>query len=201
MSDENKTTEPQSVYDFTVKDTYGNDVPLSKYKDNVLVIVNIASLCSLTGSNYKGLTELNQKYKDKGKHIEQVPHLYLVQSLDGWIKYKFLILGVKVLAFPCNQFAKEMPEKDGEEMVCHLRDKKADIGDLFQTVDVNGESAAPLYKFLKTKQGGFLGDGIKWNFTKFLVDKNGQPVDRFAPTTSVSSVEKKIEELLKNQSQ
>lgn len=90
-----------------------------------------------------------------------------------------------------------MPEKDGEEMVCHLKKKNADFGDIFQKVDVNGDNAAPLYKFLKDKQGGFLVDGIKWNFTKFLVDKNGQPVDRFAPTTSPESVGKKIEELLK----
>lgn len=89
-----------------------------------------------------------------------------------------------------------MPEADGEEMVCHLKNAKANVGDVFKKVDVNGESAAPLYKFLKDKQGGFLGDGIKWNFTKFLVDKNGKPVSRFAPTTSPSSIASKIDELL-----
>lgn len=102
------------------------------------------------------------------------------------------------MAFPCNQFANEAPEQDGEEMVCHLKKANADIGDVFKKVDVNGDNAAPLYKYLKKEQGGILGmNGIKWNFTKFLVDKEGKPVDRFAPTTGISSVEKKIEELLK----
>lgn len=90
-----------------------------------------------------------------------------------------------------------MPEKDGEEMVCHLKKANADLGTVFKKVDVNGETAAPLYKFLKDKQGGFLGDGIKWNFTKFLVDKDGKPVERYAPTTSVNSIADKIDELLK----
>lgn len=90
-----------------------------------------------------------------------------------------------------------MPEQDGEEMVCHLKKANADLGTVFKKVDVNGANADPLFKFLKDKQGGFLGDSIKWNFTKFLVDKNGQPVDRFAPTTSPTSIEKKIDELLK----
>lgn len=112
--------------------------------------------------------------------------------------FYFFFSGVKILAFPCNQFSNEMPENDGEEMMCSLKKSNADFGDIFQKCDVNGDNALPLYKFLKQKQGGFLGmDGIKWNFTKFLVDKNGQPVDRFAPTTSPESVGKKIEELLK----
>lgn len=89
-----------------------------------------------------------------------------------------------------------MPEKDGEEMVCHLQKANANVGDVFKKVDVNGEKAAPLYKFLKHKQGGFLGDGIKWNFTKFLVDKNGNPVERFAPTTSPKNIADKIDQLL-----
>lgn len=107
-----------------------------------------------------------------------------------------LVAGVKILSFPCNQFANEMPEQDGEEMVCHLKKANADLGDVFQKVDVNGANASPLFKYLKEKQGGFLGDNIKWNFTKFIIDKNGQPVDRFAPTTPVSSVAKKIDQLL-----
>lgn len=105
---------------------------------------------------------------------------------------------MEILSFPCNQFANEMPEKDGEEMVCHLKKANADLGQIFKKVDVNGDTAAPLYKYLKDKQGGFLGDKIKWNFTKFIIDKNGQPVDRFAPTTAITSITKKIDELLKN---
>lgn len=169
MSSENPEN-PQSVYDFKVKDTFGNDVSLDKYRNKVLVIVNIASQCGLTNTNYKQLTELHDKYKDKD---------------------------VQILSFPCNQFANEMPEKDGEEMVCHLQKANANVGDVFKKVDVNGDKAAPLFKFLKSKQGGFLGDGIKWNFTKFLIDKNGKPVERFAPTTSPSSISSKIDELLK----
>lgn len=104
---------------------------------------------------------------------------------------------MEILAFPCNQFANESPEKDGEEMVCHLKKANADIGTVFKTVDVNGDKAAPIYQFLKKNQGGFLTDAIKWNFTKFLVDKNGHPVARFAPTTSPTSITDKIDELLK----
>lgn len=90
-----------------------------------------------------------------------------------------------------------MPEADGEEMVCHLKKANANVGDVFKKVDVNGDNAAPLYKYLKKEQGGFLGDSIKWNFTKFLVDKEGKVVDRFAPTTSPTSIESKIDDLLK----
>lgn len=101
-----------------------------------------------------------------------------------------------MLSFPCNQFASEMPEGDGEEMVCHLRSANADVGDVFKKVDVNGNNADPLWKYLKHKQTGTLGlSAIKWNFTKFLVDKNGQPVDRFAPTTDPMDIAKKIEQL------
>lgn len=114
-----------------------------------------------------------------------------------------------------------MPEGDGDEMVCHLKQQNAEIGDVFAKVNtfynfhlkvnkndwkssvlssnkinVNGNSAIPLYKYLKEKQSGFFGSAIKWNFTKFLVDKNGQPVDRFAPTTDPSDLVKEIEKLL-----
>lgn len=101
------------------------------------------------------------------------------------------------MSFPCNQFASEMPEADGEEMVCSLKKANADVGDVFKKVNVNGDDAAPLYKYLKKEKGGFLGmDNIKWNFTKFLVDRNGKAVERYAPTTSPNSIHKKIDELL-----
>lgn len=89
-----------------------------------------------------------------------------------------------------------MPEADGEEMVCHLKSANADVGDVFAKVDVNGDNADPVWKYLKHKQTGTLGSSIKWNFTKFLVDKNGQPVDRFAPTTDPMDIAKSIEKLL-----
>jgi len=159
-----------SIHDFTVKDSFGNDVQLNKYKGNVVLIVNIASQCGLTKSNYAKLTELKNKYNDSG---------------------------LRILSFPCNQFGSQSPEKDGDEMVCHLRDTKADVGDVMKKVKVNGADAEPLYKYLKEKQGGTFGSSIKWNFTKFLVDKNGQPVDRFAPTTSPIDISGKIDKLLK----
>lgn len=89
-----------------------------------------------------------------------------------------------------------MPEADGEAMVCHLKSANAEFSDVFKKIDVNGDNASPLYKYLKYKQKGTLGSGIKWNFTKFLVDKNGQPVDRFAPTTDPMDIASKIEKLL-----
>lgn len=159
-----------SIYDFTVKDTKGEEVSLDKYKGNVVLVVNIASQCGLTKNNYKKLTDLKNLYEDKG---------------------------LKILSFPCNQFGGQMPEADGEEMVCHLKSANADVGDVFQKVDVNGDNADPLFKYLKNKQKGTLGNSIKWNFTKFLVDKNGQPVDRFAPTTDPMDIAKSIDKLVK----
>ncbi|XP_065359731.1 uncharacterized protein Gtpx isoform X3 [Calliphora vicina] len=167
MSEEAKNA--NSIYDFTVKDTHGEEVSLDKYKGNVVLVVNIASQCGLTKNNYKKLTDLREKYGDKG---------------------------LKILNFPCNQFGSQMPEGDGEAMVCHLRDAKADIGDVFQKVDVNGSNAAPLYQYLKAKQTGTLGSAIKWNFTKFLVNKDGIPINRYAPTTDPMDIAKDIEKLL-----
>ncbi|XP_011292387.1 uncharacterized protein LOC101896012 isoform X2 [Musca domestica] len=167
MSEEAKNA--KSIYDFTVQDTNGEDVSLEKYKGNVVLIVNIASQCGLTKNNYKKLTDLREKYGDKG---------------------------LKILNFPCNQFGSQMPESDGEAMVCHLRDAKADIGDVFKKIDVNGSNAAPLYQYLKAKQTGTLGSAIKWNFTKFLVNKEGIPVNRYAPTTDPMDIAKDIEKLL-----
>lgn len=104
------------------------------------------------------------------------------------------IAAFKILSFPCNQFGGQAPEKDGEEMVCHLQKVAAKLGDLFRKIDVNGPNTSPLFRFLKQKLGG---DDIKWNFAKFLVNKDGQPVERFAPTTSPKSIAPKIDELLK----
>jgi len=159
----------ESIYDFTVKDTYGKDVSLEKYRGNVVLIVNIASQCGLTKNNYAKLTKLDNDYRERG---------------------------LRILGFPCNQFAGQMPESDGDEMVCHLQKEKAEFGDIFAKINVNGNSAIPLYKYLKEKQNGFFGSAIKWNFTKFLVDKNGQPVNRFAPTTDPMDIAKEIEKLL-----
>ncbi|KAH0938998.1 hypothetical protein HID58_006459 [Brassica napus] len=162
------SSEPKSIYDFTVKDAKGNDVDLSTYKGKVLLIVNVASQCGLTNSNYTELAQLYQKYKDHG---------------------------FEILAFPCNQFGNQEPGSNEEIVQFACTRFKAEYP-IFDKVDVNGDSAAPIYKFLKSSKGGVFGDGIKWNFAKFLVDKDGNVVDRYAPTTSPLSIEKDLKKLL-----
>ncbi|XP_066338000.1 probable glutathione peroxidase 2 [Miscanthus floridulus] len=159
---------PTSIYDITVKDIRGDDIKLSEYAGKVLLIVNVASKCGLTSSNYKELNVLYEKYREKG---------------------------LEILAFPCNQFAGQEPgsNEDIQETVCSRF--KAEFP-IFDKIDVNGKDAAPLYKYLKSQKGGFLGDGIKWNFTKFLVDKDGKVVERYAPTTSPLKIESDIQKLL-----
>ncbi|CAN1184239.1 Probable phospholipid hydroperoxide glutathione peroxidase [Linum perenne] len=159
---------PKSIYDFTVKDARGKDVDLSVYKGKVLLIVNVASQCGLTNSNYTELTQLYQKYKDQG---------------------------LEILAFPCNQFGSQEPGNNDQIVQFACTRFKAEFP-IFDKVDVNGKEAAPIYKYLKSSKGGIFGDGIKWNFTKFLVNKDGQVVDRYAPTTSPLSIEKDVKKLL-----
>ncbi|KAG0450807.1 hypothetical protein HPP92_026755 [Vanilla planifolia] len=158
----------KSVHDFTVKDARGEDVDLSIYKGKVLLIVNVASKCGLTNTNYTEMSQLYEKYKDKG---------------------------LEILAFPCNQFAGEEPGTNEEIVEFATTRFKAEYP-IFAKVDVNGDNADPIYKFLKSSKGGIFGDSIKWNFSKFLVDKEGNVVDRYAPTTSPSSIEKDIKKLL-----
>ncbi|KAL1214811.1 putative phospholipid hydroperoxide glutathione peroxidase 6 [Cardamine amara subsp. amara] len=162
------TSDSKSVHDFTVKDAKGNDVDLSTYKGKVLLIVNVASQCGLTNSNYTELAQLYQKYKDHG---------------------------FEILAFPCNQFGGQEPGTNEEILQFACTRFKAEYP-IFDKVDVNGDNAAPIYKFLKSCKGGLLGDGIKWNFAKFLVDKDGKVVDRYAPTTTPLSIEKDLKKLL-----
>lgn len=99
--------------------------------------------------------------------------------------------GLRILAFPCDQFANQEPG-DSEEIQCFVRDRKVEF-DLFEKVNVNGKEAHPLWQFMKKKQGGFLLDLIKWNFTKFIVDKNGNPVERHGPSTSPAQLKKNLE--------
>ncbi|XP_038989663.1 probable phospholipid hydroperoxide glutathione peroxidase [Phoenix dactylifera] len=161
---------PKSIYDITVKDINANDVNLSTYNGKVLLIVNVASKCGFTHSNYKEMNILYEKYKDRG---------------------------FEILAFPCNQFGGQEPGSNEEiqEVACTMF--KAEFP-IFDKVEVNGKHAAPLYKYLKSQKGGFLGDSIKWNFTKFLVDKNGRVVERYAPTTSPLKIEKDIQKLVES---
>ena len=157
-----------NVYDFTVKDIQGHDVSLSQYKDKVLLIVNTASKCGFT-PQYDGLEALYQKYKDKG---------------------------LVILGFPCNQFGKQEPGNEGAiSEFCELN-----FGvsfPLFKKIDVNGADAHPLYRFLKKEQKGVLGtEAIKWNFTKFLVDKDGRVIRRYAPQDAPKKLAGDIEAAL-----
>lgn len=156
-----------NIYDFTVKDTKGNDVKLSEYKGKVLLIVNTATGCGFT-PQYEGLEELYKEFKEKG---------------------------FEVLDFPSNQFLKQAPGSDKEiNDFCTL--KYDTTFPRFKKCDVNGKDAIPLYKWLKEQKKGFLTSAIKWNFTKFLVDRNGKVVGRYSPTTPPEKLKSKIEELL-----
>ncbi|KAL2603056.1 hypothetical protein R1flu_017186 [Riccia fluitans] len=159
----------RSIHEFTVKNNAGEEVDLSIYKGKVLLIVNVASACGLTRDNYTELTSLYSDLRDKG---------------------------LEILAFPCNQFGGQEPGSNEQikEFACSRF--KAEFP-IFDKVDVNGPNTAPVYQFLKAKKGGgFLGDNIKWNFGKFLVDQEGNVVERYAPTTSPKSIEKDIKKLL-----
>ncbi|CAL9045878.1 unnamed protein product [Musa banksii] len=158
----------KSIHDFTVKDIDGKDVSLSKFKGKVLLIVNVASKCGLTTSNYTELSHIYEKYKTQG---------------------------FEILAFPCNQFGGQEPGSNSEIKQFACTRFKTDFP-IFDKVDVNGPRTAPVYQFLKSSAGGFLGDLIKWNFEKFLVDKNGKVVERYPPTTSPFQIEKDIQKLL-----
>ena len=155
------------IYDFKVINNKGVEVSLSKYKGKVLLIVNTATGCGFT-PQYKGLEELYKKYKDQG---------------------------LEILDFPCNQFGHQAPGSDQEiNSFCTLNYDTT--FPRFRKIDVNGENAAPLYKWLKKEKGGLFGNAIKWNFTKFLVDRTGKVVGRYSPTTPPSKIEGKIKELL-----
>ncbi|KAJ4829132.1 Phospholipid hydroperoxide glutathione peroxidase, mitochondrial [Turnera subulata] len=158
----------KSIYEFTVKDTRGQEVDLSIYKGKVLLVVNVASKCGFTDVNYTQLTDLYAKYKDKG---------------------------FEILAFPCNQFLKQEPltSQEAQEFACTRYKAEYPI---FQKVRVNGPSTAPLYKFLKASKSGFLGSRIKWNFTKFLVDKEGHVLQRYGPSTPPLSFEADVKKAL-----
>uniref|UniRef100_A0A158R4W4 Glutathione peroxidase n=1 Tax=Syphacia muris TaxID=451379 RepID=A0A158R4W4_9BILA len=161
----------KTFYEFSAKDIDGNEVSMGKYKGNVVVVVNVASKCGFTDKNYKQLGELLTKYKDQG---------------------------LRVAAFPCNQFAHQEPscELDIKNFV---NDNYTLDADFYSKVNVNGSNAHPLFNFLKHEQHGFLTDAIKWNFTKFLVDKSGNVVKRYSPNTAPLDMTSDIEKLLKDE--
>jgi len=156
-----------SIYDFNVTTIDGESISMSKYKGKVLLIVNVASECGFT-PQYEGLEKLYEKYKERG----------------------FMVLG-----FPSNQFLSQEPGSN-EKIKFFCEGTYHVTFDMFSKIEVNGENTSPLYNYLK-EHGGFLGIGtIKWNFTKFLVDREGNVVARYAPYTTPKSIEKDIEALL-----
>ncbi len=159
----------KEIYSFEVKTIDGKSMPLSEYQGKVILIVNVASKCGFT-YQYKGLEKLYEKYKDQG----------------------FVVLG-----FPCNQFAGQEPGNEDEiKTFCTLNYQVT--FPLFGKVDVNGTGAHPLYQHLKKAEKGLFGtEAIKWNFTKFLVSRDGEVLKRFAPQTEPESLESAIEEELK----
>jgi len=157
-----------SIYDFTVDDIKGKPVKLDRYRGRVLLIVNTASECGFT-PQYKGLEALYQKYEPRG---------------------------LQVLGFPCNQFGSQEPGSE-DEIANFCEVNYGVTFPLFAKVDVNGEDAAPLYRYLKKAKPGLLGsEAIKWNFTKFLVDRNGNVVERYAPKDEPAGIAGDIEKLL-----
>ena len=156
-----------SIYDFTIKSITGQDVSFETYRGKVLLIVNVASKCGLT-SQYEGLEALQRKYHDRG---------------------------FEVLGFPCNQFGGQEPGTENE--IAQFCTTNYGVSfPMFAKIDVNGAGQHPLYAFLKTAKGGIFGDAIKWNFAKFLIDREGNVVERYAPTTGPASVADDIERLL-----
>jgi glutathione peroxidase len=157
-----------TAYDFSAKTIDGDDQSLDAYKGKALLIVNVASKCGFT-PQYKGLEAMYRKHKDEG---------------------------LEVLGFPCDQFGHQEPGNEDEiRNFCSI---SYDVTfPLFAKIDVNGREAHPLWKWLKEEKGGLLGmDGIKWNFTKFLVGRDGKVVKRYAPTDSPEKIERELAPVL-----
>ncbi len=156
-----------TIYDFKVKAQDGTEVSMEKYKGKVLLIVNTATGCGFT-PQYDALQDLYEKYQPKG---------------------------FEILDFPCNQFANQAPGSD-DEINSFCTGRYGITFEQFAKINVNGKSESPLYTFLKEKQKGKLNSNIKWNFTKFLVDKEGNVVARFAPTKKPEELDEVISKLL-----
>lgn len=155
------------IYDFTAKSLAGEDVPLQRYEGRVLLIVNTASACGFT-PQYKGLEALQQELGPRG---------------------------FSVLGFPCNQFGGQEPG-DARQIGQFCASNYAITFPMFAKIEVNGNNVHPLYQYLKNERSGLLGPSIKWNFTKFLVDRAGKVVARHAPTARPEGLKKDIEALL-----
>jgi len=157
-----------SIYDFNVENIDGKSISMNEYKGKVLLIVNVASKCGFT-PQYEGLEKLHDTYKNEG----------------------FMVLG-----FPSNQFMSQEPGTNQEIKFFCQKTYEVEF-DMFAKVDVNGENTEPLYKFLKKEQGGFLWmDAIKWNFTKFLIDREGNVIKRYGSSTKPAEISQDIQKLL-----
>ncbi|WP_131669723.1 glutathione peroxidase [Psychrobacter pygoscelis] len=156
-----------SIYDFKVETLEGGTQDFADYKDKVLLIVNTASKCGFT-PQYEGLEQLYQRYQDQD---------------------------LVVIGFPCNQFGHQEPGA-ADEIGAFCQKNYGVSFPMMAKVDVNGKDTHPVYKWLKQQQGGFLTDAIKWNFTKFLVNKDGDVVKRYAATTKPEALEEDIKTLL-----
>jgi len=156
-------------YNLSVNTPQGTNLKMSDFKGKVILIVNTATKCGLA-PQFNGLESIHQKYKDKG---------------------------LIVLGFPCNQFGGQEPEtNDSVEESCRIN-----FGVTFQLtekIDVNGDRTHPIFEYLKKNLNGFLGNKIKWNFTKFIIDKNGKPYKRYSPTKDPKKLIKDIDRLLTN---
>jgi glutathione peroxidase len=156
-----------TLSDFTATALDGHEQDLAAYQGKVVLVVNTASQCGLT-PQFEGLESLYEKYVDEG---------------------------LVVLGFPCNQFAGQEPGT-AEEIGAFCQKNYGVSFPMFDKIEVNGENTHPLYRWLRTEKGGMLGDAIKWNFTKFLVGRDGQVVKRYAPTTDPEKISGDIEDAL-----
>jgi glutathione peroxidase len=156
-----------SVYDFSAKSLAGEETPLKRFEGNVLLVVNTASACGFT-PQYKGLEALQQKLGARG---------------------------FSVLGFPCNQFGRQEPGS-AAQIGEFCASNYAVSFPMFDKIEVNGDNAHPLYQYLRREKSGLFGSAIKWNFTKFLIDRSGKVVGRYAPTATPESLTRDIEALL-----
>ena len=155
------------IYGYSVKAQDGSEVSLADYQGKVLLIVNTATGCGFT-PQYEGLQDLYEKYQSQG---------------------------LEILDFPCNQFGYQAPGSD-EEITDFCQSRYGVTFRQFKKIEVNGEGEEPLYTFLKSQKKGVMGNQIKWNFTKFLVDRKGIVIERFAPTVTPEKIDEQIKELL-----
>lgn len=157
----------QSIYDFQVKKANGEVQPLKEYEGQTLLIVNTASKCGLT-PQFEGLQKLYEQYKEQG---------------------------LEILGFPCDQFNNQ--EYDNIEETTQFCQRNYGVSfPIFAKIDVNGDNEDPLFTYLKEQKKGVLSSKIKWNFTKFLVDSNGQVIERYAPTTEPAKIEQDLQKWL-----